>query len=178
MKRLINVTMKNQTYARRTPPPVRDVPELKWLDQVTGVMDTAFRVPGTNFRFGLDPIIGLIPGVGEVVTFGISGALLLVMARHGVSRKVLLMMAGNILLDSTLGAIPIIGDLFDAGYKSNRRNLELLRRHYQEGKHQGKGTGQLVLSVVGILLVAALFLFLTWKLVSVIIGYFHGTVNL
>jgi hypothetical protein len=157
---------------------VRDVPELKWLDQVTGLMDTAFRVPGTNFRFGLDPIIGLIPGVGDAVSFGISGALLLVMARHGVSRKVLLMMAGNILLDSTLGAIPIVGDLFDASYKSNRRNLELLRRHYHEGKHQGKGTGILVLSVIGILLLAALFLFLTWKLISVVIGYFHGTVHL
>ena len=175
---LINVTMKNQSYVRPTPPPVRDVPELKWLDQVTGVMDTAFRVPGTNFRFGLDPIIGLIPGVGEVVTFGISGALLMVMARHGVSRKVLLMMAGNILLDSTLGAIPIIGDLFDAGYKSNRRNLELLRKHYLEGKHQGKGTGILVLMVIGILLVAALLVFLTWKLVALVIGYFQGTVHL
>jgi hypothetical protein len=170
--------MKNQSYARPVPPPVRDVPELKWLDQVTGVMDTAFRVPGTNFRFGLDPILGLIPGVGDAVSLGISGVLLLVMARHGVSRKVLLMMAGNILLDSTVGAIPILGDLFDAGYKSNRRNLELLRRHYHEGKHQGKGTGILVLSVIGILLVAALFLFLTWKLISVIIGYFHGTVHL
>ncbi len=170
--------MKNQTYARGTQPPVRDVPELKWLDQVTGVMDTAFRVPGTNFRFGLDPVLGLIPGVGDAISFGISGALLLVMARHGVSRKVLLMMAGNILLDSTIGAIPILGDLFDAGYKSNRRNLELLRRHYHEGKHQGKGTGIIILSVIGILLVAALFLFLTWKLISVIIGYFHGTVHL
>lgn len=177
MSILIDVTMKNQPYIRPTPPPVRDVPELKWLDQVTGVMDTAFRVPGTNFRFGLDPIIGLIPGVGEVVTFGISGALLMVMARHGVSRKVLLMMAGNILLDSTLGAIPIIGDLFDAGYKSNRRNLELLRRHYHEGKHQGKGSGILVLMVIGILLVAALLVFLTWKLVALVIGYFQGTLN-
>ncbi|CAA9305999.1 MAG: hypothetical protein AVDCRST_MAG56-5869 [uncultured Cytophagales bacterium] len=177
MSILINVTMKNQTYIRPTPPPVRDVPELKWLDQVTGVMDTAFRVPGTNFRFGLDPIIGLIPGVGELVTFGISGALLMVMARHGVSRKVLLMMAGNILLDSTIGAIPILGDLFDAGYKSNRRNLELLRRHYQEGKHQGKGTGILVLMVIGILGVAALLVFLTWKLVALVIGYFQGTLN-
>jgi hypothetical protein len=87
-------------------------------------------------------------------------------------------MAGNILLDSTVGAIPIIGDLFDAGYKSNRRNLELLRRHYHEGKHQGKGTGILMLMVIGILLVAALFLFLTWKLVALIIGYFQGTVHL
>lgn len=169
--------MKNTTYTRPTLPPVREVPELKWLDQVTGIMDTAFRVPGTNFRFGLDPILGLIPGVGDAVSFGISGALLLVMARHGVSRKVLMMMAGNILLDSTLGAIPIVGDLFDAGYKSNRRNLELLRKHYYEGKHQGKGTGLAILSVVGIMAVAALLIFLTWKLISVIIGVFNGTVH-
>jgi len=158
--------MKNTTYTRPHPQPVRDVPELKWLEQVSGVMDTAFRVPGTNLRFGLDPIIGLIPGIGELVTFGISGALLLVMARHGVSRKVLLMMAGNILLDSTVGAIPIIGDLFDAGFKSNRRNLELLRRHYQEGKHQGKGTGLLMVAVVGILVLAGVLVYLTWQLLG------------
>ncbi len=166
--------MKNDPYNPPSPQAVRDVPELVWLDKVTGVMDTAFRVPGTKFRFGLDPLIGLIPGVGELVTFGISGALLMVMARHGVSRKVLIMMAGNILLDSTLGAIPIIGDLFDVGFKSNRRNLELLRRHYHEGKHRGKGTGLLVGMALVILAIAGVLVFLTWKLVAYVIGLFQG----
>ncbi len=135
-------------------------------------MDNAFQIPGTNIRFGLDPIIGLIPGFGELVTFGISGALLLTMARYGVSRKVLLMMAGNILLDSTLGAIPLVGDLFDFGYKANQRNLNLLRRHYQEGKHQGSGKGLIIAVGVLVLALAGLLVFAIWKLVAYLVGLF------
>ncbi|MDJ1494129.1 DUF4112 domain-containing protein [Cytophagaceae bacterium DM2B3-1] len=140
---------------------VRHVPELQWIETTAHIMDNAFRIPGTTIRFGLDPIIGLIPGIGELITFGISGMMVLMMARHGVSRKVVLMMAGNVMLDSILGSIPLLGDLFDIGFKSNQRNLNLLRKHYQEGKYQGNGTG--IIIIVGCILLAFLT-FLVWAL--------------
>ncbi len=150
----------------------KSVPQLQWLEQISRVMDNAFQIPGTNIRFGLDPVIGLIPGLGELVTFGISGALLLTMARYGVSRKVMLMMAGNILLDSALGAIPLVGDLFDFGFKSNQRNLNLLRKHYQEGKHQGSGKGIIIVAGILMLALAGGLVFAIWKLVTYIVGLF------
>jgi hypothetical protein len=72
-------------------------------------MDDKFRIPGTNFRFGLDPILNLIPFAGDVSGFLVSAALLYVMAKNGVSRKVLILMAINISVDAAIGAIPLIG---------------------------------------------------------------------
>ncbi|MBI1193055.1 MAG: DUF4112 domain-containing protein [Bacteroidetes bacterium] len=111
------------------------VPEsLRYLDQLTRLMDTAFRVPGTQIRFGLDAMIGLIPGLGEGVSLVISGGLVLAMFRHGVSGPLLLRMVGNMALDALVGSIPILGDLFDVAYKANRRNLKLLLMHHEQGK--------------------------------------------
>jgi hypothetical protein len=101
-------------------------PELELLARWT---DTVFRIPGLNIRFGLDAIIGLIPGVGDVVTSLASLYILGAANRYNVPRITLARMAANILLDTLLGAIPIVGDVFDAFWKSNQRNVELLRRH-------------------------------------------------
>jgi hypothetical protein len=127
---------------------------LRWVDHVARLMDSQFRLPGTNFRFGLDPILGLIPVVGELGTFAISAALILTMVRHGASRKVVVLMVLNVLLDTVVGSIPVLGNLFDFAYKSNERNVRLLRQHYGEGRHQGSGTGLIavvVLALLGIL---------------------------
>lgn len=129
---------------------------LRWVDQVAHLMDSQFRLPGTNFRFGLDPILGFIPVVGELGTFAISAALIVTMMRHGASRKLVVLMVLNVLLDTVVGSIPIIGNLFDFAYKSNERNVRLLRQHYHEGRHQGSGTGLIALVVV--LLLGALVL--------------------
>jgi hypothetical protein len=101
-------------------------PELEMLARWT---DTVFRIPGLNIRFGLDAIIGLIPGVGDLVTSAASLYILSAANRYNVPRITLARMATNILLDTLIGAIPIVGDLFDAFWKSNQRNVELLRRH-------------------------------------------------
>jgi hypothetical protein len=135
----------------------QDQPELKWLDTTTKLLDNQFRIPGTEVRFGFDFIIGLIPGVGDVVSLGISGVLVSVMARKGASGMVIVKMLWNILLDAVIGSIPVIGDLFDLSYRANRRNLALLKEHYQEGEHQGSATFVVILVllfVIGIIISA------------------------
>ena len=129
-------------------------------------MDEQFRLPGTNFRFGLDPIINLIPVAGDLGGFAVSTVLLLTMAQHGVSRKVLIKMTLNIILDSTIGAIPILGHIFDFAYKSNSRNIKLLKEHYEEGRHQGSGTAIIAWIVIILLICFLLFVYVLWMLMS------------
>ena len=112
-------------------------PKLKYLDTASDLLDSRFRIPGTDIRFGVDFLIGLVPVAGDVITFGFAGLLVIAMARHGASGMVVVKMLWNILLDATVGSIPVLGDLFDLKYKANRRNYQLLTEHYQEGEHQG-----------------------------------------
>lgn len=145
---------------------------LRWVESMTKIMDNQFRLPGTNFRFGLDPILGLVPVAGDLASFAISAGLVMTMARHGVSRKVVILMALNILLDATIGSIPILGQIFDFAFKANQRNVNLLRRHYVEGKYQGTGTGILVAILIVTLLIILLLGYALWKLVAYLIGLF------
>ncbi len=98
------------------------------LRTLSRVLDDLVRVPGTRFRFGLDPIIGLVPGLGDAAGAVFAGFILLAGARLGAPPAVLLRMVGNIALDALVGAIPVVGDAFDFGFKANRRNLALLER--------------------------------------------------
>lgn len=143
--------------------------KLKWVERVSYLMDEKFRLPGTNFRFGIDPLINLIPVVGDLSGFAVSSMLVLAMAKHGVSRKVLIMMCLNIVLDSTIGAIPIIGQIFDFTYKSNSRNIKLLKEHYDEGKHQGKGKDVIFWIIAILMLSFLIFAYVLWMLMSWII---------
>ncbi len=147
-------------------------PKLKWVERVSYLMDEQFRIPGTNFRFGLDPIINLIPFAGDLGGFAVSAVLLLAMARHGVSGKVLVLMSLNIILDTTIGAIPVLGNIFDFFYKSNTRNIRLLQEHYHEGKHQGSGKGILTAIALVLLLCFLAFVYVLWLLLSWMIDIF------
>jgi hypothetical protein len=93
------------------------------------VLDTAIRIPGTNMRFGLDALIGLIPGVGDVVGAGMSGFIILTAARLGAPPAVLVRMLANVGIDAVVGSVPLAGDLFDAAWRANTRNAALLERH-------------------------------------------------
>lgn len=93
------------------------------------LLDDLIRIPGTNIGIGLDPIIGLIPGVGDMIGGLMSSYILMVAAQEGVPASVLTRMLGNIALDSLVGVVPVLGDLFDVGMKSNRRNVDLLERY-------------------------------------------------
>ncbi len=98
------------------------------LDQLSRWMDGLFRIPGTGWRFGLDAIVGLVPGIGDTATTLVSLYILAAGVRYRVSKATLLRMGANIAVDYLIGAIPFVGDLFDAYWKSNQMNVELLRR--------------------------------------------------
>ena len=110
---------------------------LKQLDVLAKLMDSQFKIPGTEIRFGFDAIIGLIPGLGDLSTFAVSGYMLVIMSRNGASNYVMARMLLNVLIDTLIGMIPFIGDIFDVAYKSNTRNMRLMREHYIEGRHKG-----------------------------------------
>lgn len=107
-----------------------------WIARVLArLLDTSIRVPGTSIRIGLDPLIGLIPGVGDAIA-GLAGSLILLLAtQFPLPKIVLVRMALNIVINNLLGAIPALGDLFSVWFKSNVRNVELLERHASPGGH-------------------------------------------
>lgn len=114
-------------------------------------MDSQFRIPGTQIRFGLDALIGLIPGAGDLSTFAVSGYMVWLMARNGASGHVLARMTLNILIDALLGSVPLVGDLFDIAWKANNRNLQLMEQHYRQGRYRG-GAWKVVVPVLLVVL--------------------------
>jgi hypothetical protein len=102
---------------------------LRRLERLAVLLDSAIVVPGTNIRFGIDPILGLFPGGGDVVGAALSGYIVYESWRLGVPAAGLLRMIANVLADTVLGAVPVAGDLFDAFWKANLRNIEILRAH-------------------------------------------------
>ena len=97
------------------------------LEYLVALLDDMFRVPMTGIRFGLDPFIGLIPGIGDWVTGAVSFLILVTGWRRGLPRVALTRMVANIGIDSLVGTVPVLGDVFDAGWKSNRKNFTLLQ---------------------------------------------------
>jgi len=118
-----------EVVEEKAPRSVRSLGEDPTIALVARLMDTVFSIPGTRIRFGLDPILGLLPGFGDTATAIISALLIAQSARYGVPRIILARMAGNVLLNTALGSIPFIGDAFSFWFKSNVRNYDLLRRH-------------------------------------------------
>jgi hypothetical protein len=111
-----------------TPPPAGDAERVRSLARV---LDSAIRIPGTNIRFGLDSVVGLIPGVGDLTGAALSGYIVLTAARMGVPSAVLGRMLLNLGLDTLVGTVPLLGDLFDVGFRANTRNAALLDRYLE-----------------------------------------------
>jgi uncharacterized protein DUF4112 len=130
------------------------------------LLDSAFRVPGTSMTFGLDPILGLIPGLGDLTSPLFAGLLLFHAARMRIPRVVQVRMVVNALIDFAVGFIPVLGDIFDFGWKANVKNLALLERYAHSGAKAALGDWLFVSVVIGVLLAAALIpiLFAAWLL--------------
>jgi hypothetical protein len=97
------------------------------LDALASLLDTAFILPGTNVRFGLDALIGLVPGIGDAITTAMSLYIVHEARQLGAPSHVIIRMLANIALDGFVGAVPLVGDAFDVMWRSNRRNMRLLR---------------------------------------------------
>ncbi|WP_269542029.1 DUF4112 domain-containing protein [Cerasicoccus fimbriatus] len=96
---------------------------------VANIMDDCIRIPGTDWRIGLDPIIGLIPGWGDSAGAAAGGVILWAGLREGLPTIALMRMGVNVVINTVFGAIPVLGDLFSAWFKSNRRNYDILQKH-------------------------------------------------
>ncbi len=136
---------------------------------IARLMDNAFVIPGTNIRFGLDPLIGLIPALGATATSLISIALIAMSARRGVPKIVLARMAANVLINAAIDSVPVLGDIGSIFYRSNARNYELLRKH--AGPMRASTTGDwffLLALLAGVLLVVGLMLVGTVALLRIL----------
>lgn len=147
-------------------------PGLRLVKSISYLLDEQFRIPGTRFRFGVDPLINLFPIFGDMTSFLVSSGLVLTMARKGASNKVVVLMCINILLDAVFGAIPILGQIFDFFFKANTRNVKLMREYHLENKHQGSGKNTIILALVILLVILALLSFALWKLGEWIFSWF------
>jgi hypothetical protein len=136
--------------------PSRADRNLDTLRRWAGLLDSAFRVPGTQIRFGLDPILGLFPGIGDLATPILAVLILVHGARVRVPKIVLARMVLNALIDFFVGAIPVLGDLFDFAWKSNDWNLALLERHARPGTRATRGDWIFVIGCVTVVLLAAI----------------------
>lgn len=115
------------------PSPVADstMAEVNRLRRMCQLLDSAFAVPGTGFRVGLDTLVGLIPGIGDVTTAGFSLYMIHRARQLGVRKRTVVRMLGNVAIDTVIGTVPLVGDLFDAAWKANSKNLKLLEAELQ-----------------------------------------------
>lgn len=134
-----------------------DTRSLDRLRRLGYLLDNSIPIPGTGFRFGLDAIIGLVPGVGDLASGALALYIVLEAARLGVPRPLLLRMGWNVAADTLVGSVPLLGDLFDAGYKANLRNIALLQRHVEQPGTSRKASRRFAALLVGglLLLLAA-----------------------
>jgi Domain of unknown function (DUF4112) len=119
-------------FEDRPPHEVYRAQRLARLDALATLMDTAVVVPGTNIRFGVDAIVGLVPGIGDLITSLVS--LYIVHEAHqlGAPKHLILRMIWNVAIDGVVGAAPLVGDVFDVLWRANKRNMALLRDHLGE----------------------------------------------
>ncbi|MBV9211707.1 MAG: DUF4112 domain-containing protein [Acidobacteria bacterium] len=130
------------------------------LDQISRWMDGLFRIPGVGWRFGLDALVGLIPGVGDTATTLVSFYILAAGVRYRVPKVTLLRMGLNIAIDYLLGSVPVVGDVFDAIWKANQMNVELLKERATvsaEEARSGKISDWLFVAVIILILLVLLF---------------------
>ena len=119
---------------------IQQLKNLKRIRKIAKLLDTAIGIPGTKIRFGLEPILGLIPGGGDLITALISAYSIYLASSFGLEKSEIFKMIRNVAIDTAVGSVPIVGDLFDAYFKSNIRNLEILENHIAKAESSGEIT--------------------------------------
>jgi hypothetical protein len=143
--------------------PTREVQKLR---TISWLFDELIRIPGTNIRLGADALLGLLPGGGDLIGGAVSSYAILVAARLGAPPAVIARMALNIGIDALIGVIPVLGDVFDVGWKANRRNANLLEE-YMRVPAKAKRSSMMVV-VVAFIALAAMLLGMAWLSVWVL----------
>lgn len=129
---------------------------LQRLRKLTRLLDNAIAIPGTTFRVGLDPILGLLPGIGDFLGTALSAYIVIEAARLGLPRATLGRMVFNVLAESVFGAVPVLGDLFDFAWKANVKNMELLETHFSVARESEKGNRWFVFLLLAGLIIVGL----------------------
>jgi Domain of unknown function (DUF4112) len=147
------------------------VTHLEWVERVSKLMDSQFKILGTSYRFGLDFLLGLVPYAGDVMGFGMGGVLIMAMWKHGASVGMILKMLWNIGVDAIIGTIPVIGDLFDLTYKANNRNVAMLKAYYADGNPKPSAKKSLLFLGIIFFIVLLVMMVLLWKVMAIGIGW-------
>jgi hypothetical protein len=150
----------------KTDPGVR---RLEALRRWAVLLDSQFRIPGTSIRFGLDALIGLVPGLGDLSAPVFAGAVLLEGLRRRLPVVIQARMVLNAALDMLIGLVPLLGDLVDIAWKANLRNLALLERYSQPGTQPSRGDYAFVFVCLGLVALIALvpIVLLAWLLSTI-----------
>jgi Domain of unknown function (DUF4112) len=165
--------MSDSALRRSSAPTVGTVVprELQQLKTLSRVLDNAIAIPGTSYRFGLDAIVGLVPGIGDAIGAVFSLYIVFQAARMGVPKATLARMIGNVGIDTLVGEIPILGDLFDVGFKSNLKNLALIERHVEQPLAARAQSGRLLVGLG----IALLLLLIAIVALGVVVGHYIWT---
>lgn len=155
-------------------PPTQD-PGNEFSRLLAYILDDLIPIPGTSFRIGLDPIIGLIPGFGDASSTAIGSLILVRGLQAGVPRVVIVRMGVNMLINGLLGALPGIGDVFSAWFKSNRRNYQLLERHAGSARASTTGDWIFLIALIAVIFVIAISTtlavgYLAYRMLTLIFG--------
>lgn len=137
-----------------TTPPIR-TDQTTNLRALARLMDSAVAIPGTSIRVGLDSLIGLVPGLGDLAGAAMSGYIVLASARLGAPTPVLIRMVANIAVDGVVGSVPLLGDLFDVGWRANMRNTDLLERHLAAPSATKRGSVAVIAGIAALLVLVA-----------------------
>jgi hypothetical protein len=145
--------------------------KLKRIRTLSHLLDNSITVPGTRYRFGLDPILGLLPGGGDLASFLFSAYIIWEAAQLGVSQEVLTRMVSNVLFDTVAGTVPVFGDLLDVTWKANSKNVALLEDHLQVASPNTRSVNRWIVlaALLGLLItfigvVTLSFLVFSWLL--------------
>ena len=152
------------------------VASLRRLRRISHLLDNAIPIPGTKHRIGLDPILGLIPGGGDLVGSIFAGYVVFKSAQMGVPQETLIKMATNIVFDTVAGTVPVAGDLLDVAWKANVKNIELLDAHLGSPEPTGKKADWLfvALLLLGLMLIVGGVIFLSVMLFGWLFRVFTG----
>jgi hypothetical protein len=159
--------VRGTSKTQKAPPPSDAARRLAFARFLADLLDQRFTIPGTAIRIGLDPIIGLIPGVGDTIANLAGSTILLIGTRFNLPKVVLVRMALNVALNTLVGAIPVVGDLFSIWFRSNARNAQLLERHAtRHSRTAATGDWLFITAVIGglLLLLIGVLVALGWLL--------------